>query len=148
MGNGELAEAQPAMTGHLYIVKNRLPPQYEKEPVSPHLTEEEVRGECEKGEGPTPDDVHAFDQEAWGDMTTDQLGSFCCCDCMHTNGMGNFGPKFPHGSFANFMYMTPMWCNSLARLAYEVSEEAVNAATSPTGWRADWEQAIDASERR
>merc|ERR1719203_1912283 len=28
--NGELAEAQPAMTGHLYIVKNRLPPQYAK----------------------------------------------------------------------------------------------------------------------
>merc|ERR1712226_1318786 len=98
-------------------VKNRLPPEFVGHAVEPHLTEEEVQGEG----------AQAFQGtlEGWGDMTTDNLGPFCCCDLAHTNGIcGNCGPKFPHGSFNNNLYMTPMWCNSLARLSFSVSSPA------------------------
>jgi len=139
----ETAE-EPAKTGHLYIVKNRLPPSHEGKKVEPHITQEEMIGECERGMGPAPLGDKMFDPAHWRDMNTDQLGSLCCCDSSHTNGVcGNCGPKFPHGSFANFMYMTPMWCSSLARLAFDVSEEPVRRATQTDAHGAEWENHVD-----
>jgi len=134
---------EPAKSGHLYIVKNRLPPDQKAHPVEPHLTVDEMCGEVTRGCGRCPDGVQPFDSEAWGDMTTDSLGSFCCCDCMHTNGIcGNCGPTFPHGSFANFMYMTPMWCSSLARLGFDVSEDAARLVSRPGSHEAQWEKLV------
>merc|ERR1711884_687059 len=93
-------------------------------------TEEELRGEVERGQGPTPEGVKPFDAAEWEGITTDKLGPFCCCDCTHTNGM-NCGAKFPHGSFTGFLYLGPMWLSSLSRLAFAVSEEAVEKIQLP-----------------
>lgn len=138
----------PQSFGHLYIVKNRLPPEFDGRSVLPHLTEAEVRGECGPGEAPQPEGMVPFDEEAWGKMTMDNLGPFCCCDISHTGSCGNCGPKFPHGSFTNFMYMTPMWCNSLARIAHSMSSEAVSRVTKAGPLKASWEQHIDMKARR
>jgi len=136
-------DTEPHKTGHLYIVKNRLPPDQKGHIVEPHLTVEEMCGEVSRGCGDCPDGVKPFDKEVWAEMTTEELGSFCCCDCMHTNGIcGNCGPKFPHGSFANFMYMTPMWCSSLVRLGFDVSEDAVHLVSQPGSHAAMWEKVI------
>merc|ERR1712079_480789 len=78
---------EPAKTGHLYIVKNRLPPSHEGKKVEPHITQEEMIGACERGKGPSPLGDKMFDPEVWHDVNTDQLGSLCCCDCSHTNGV-------------------------------------------------------------
>jgi len=122
-------------TGHLYIVKNRLPQYLAGQPVRPLLSEEEIRGEC----GP---DVENFDEEAWGDMTTDQLGPFGCCDCCHTNGL-NCGPKFPHGTFTGYLYLTPEWCSSLARLGYQMSEQVVQEIFKTGSLARSWEDHVD-----
>jgi len=136
-------DTKPAKTGHLYIVKNRLPPDQEEHHVEPHLTVEEMCGQVERGCCHCADGVKPFDPDDWDGMTTDKLGSFCCCDCMHTNGIwGNCGPTFPHGSFANFMYMTPIWCSSLARLGFDVSEEAVRLVSQKGDHAAMWEKMI------
>jgi len=138
---------EPAKTGHLYIVKNRLPPSHQGKKVEPHITHEEMTGECERGMGPSPLGIKPFDPAEWHDTDTDQLGSLCCCDCSHTNGIGgNCGPKFPHGhDTINMLYMTPMWCSSLARLAFDVSEEAVSLATQTESPGAEWEKHVDGS---
>jgi len=131
-------------TGYLFVVKNRLPPEFLGHAVEPHLTEEEVRGEVGPGEGPAPEGVEPFDPAKWGDMTADNLGPFCCCDCAHYNGVcGNCGPKFPHGAFSGFLYLTPMWCSSLARLSYRTSAAAVAAVSKPGPLGATWETLID-----
>jgi len=129
--------------GNLFIVKNRLPPEFEGKLVEPHLTEEEVRGEVERGMGATPEGIKPFDRAEWGKMTTDDLGPFCCCDFAHTKGFCACGPKWPHGNFVNFMYMTPMWCSSLARLAYDMSEQVVKKVSQEKDLRHSWEKAIE-----
>jgi len=120
-------------SGHIYIVKNRLPPEYEGQPCQPHISEEEVRGEPVMTERSIPAE--------WEDLTTDQLGPFGCCDCCHTRGL-NCGPKFPHGSFTGYMYLSPQWCNSLTRLGYALSEQAVQKLTGTGELRASWEAGI------
>jgi hypothetical protein len=110
------AHSDKPKSGHLFIVKNRLPDKLQGQPVKPLLTEEEMRGE------PITEDWESA--EEWEDITTDQLGPFCCCDCCHQKC--NVGPKFPHGTFTGYLYLTPQWCNSLARLAYEVSGPAID----------------------
>jgi len=128
--------------GNLFIVKNRLPPGFEGKLVEPHLTQEEVEGKVQRGYGQQPEGIKEFDREEWGKMTTDNLGPFCCCDFSHTKSLCNCGPKFPHGNFVNFMYMSPMWCSSLARLAYDVSEQVVNKVTDED-LSNSWEKAIE-----
>eukprot|EP00928_Gymnodinium_smaydae_P072701 TRINITY_DN56002_c0_g1_i1.p1 TRINITY_DN56002_c0_g1~~TRINITY_DN56002_c0_g1_i1.p1 ORF type:complete len:932 (+),score=205.96 TRINITY_DN56002_c0_g1_i1:135-2930(+) len=133
----------PPKTGHLYIVKNRLSPSFAHQAVQPHLTVEEMCGLAPCGKGTLPDGVGPFDPEKWGAMTTDELGPFCCCDFSHYNGIcGNCGPPFPHGSFSNFMYMTPMWANALIRLGFDISEEAVSRATGKIDPGAEWERHV------
>eukprot|EP00419_Tripos_fusus_P002159 CAMPEP_0172682810 /NCGR_PEP_ID=MMETSP1074-20121228/18417_1 /TAXON_ID=2916 /ORGANISM="Ceratium fusus, Strain PA161109" /LENGTH=912 /DNA_ID=CAMNT_0013501551 /DNA_START=26 /DNA_END=2764 /DNA_ORIENTATION=+ len=129
--------------GTLFIVKNRLPPAFVGQMVEPHLTEEEVMGEAERGMGPPPEGVKPFNRDEWGKMTTDNLGPFCCCDFSHTKGFANCGPKFPHGNFVNFMYMTPMWCSSLARLAYDMSKEVVTQVSTRDDLQKSWEKEIE-----
>jgi len=118
-------------TGHLFIVKNRLPNRCAAQPVKPHVMEDEVRGkvslEC--------DDAHCM---KWKGLTTDALGPFGCCDCCHTRGL-NCGPTFPHGAFTGYLYLTPQWCNSLIRLGYEVSADAVDDITNPKNPAEEWE---------
>merc|ERR1712238_372746 len=119
--------------GQLFILKNRLPDNpegvdaFHPRRIEPHVTEEEVRGEVSRGAGQTPCGIMSFVDQQWDpEMHADNLGSFCCCDCSHYKHCCNCGPKWPHGSGSNFLYMTPMWCSSLTRLAYDVSEYAVD----------------------
>jgi len=105
-------------TGHLFIVKNRLPTQAIGSPVMPLLTPELIRGERSLEE----------EERLPGTMTTDQLGSIGCCDCCH-NGCLNFGPKFPHGNIPGYLYLTPQWCNGLIRLGHSLSEDVVKQVT-------------------
>jgi uncharacterized protein YeaO (DUF488 family) len=138
-------DAEPEF-GHLVIVKNRLPDGYEKQEVQPHITEKDIKPNATENEvAPAQEEVvergdvvaRPFDEERWRSrgpskddngnpvFYTSDLGPCCCCDCCHLiNGM-NCGSKFPNGGFTGFLYLTPMWANSLARLAYDVSEEAI-----------------------
>jgi len=126
-----------AKTGHLFIVKNRLPPSLAG-PVRPPISEDEVMtGELD-GEA---DETVAWDAEAWADMNNDDLGPFGCCDCCHTNGM-NCGPKFPHGTFTGYLYLSPQWCSSLMRLGYAASKDAVERVCSVSDLAYPWERDI------
>jgi len=67
------------------------------------------------------------DEESGGlPLVADELGPFGCCDCCHQHGL-NCGPKFPHGGFTGYLYLTPQWFNSLTRLGFALSGEAVAA---------------------
>jgi len=122
-----------SQNGHLIIVKSRLPPSFAGQPVQPLLRESDFRVPPDErwtwssSEGADDSDVEG---EAWRDLSTDQLGSLGCCDCCHTSGL-NCGPKFPHGTFTGYLYLTPEWFNSLARLGYDLSAEAVALVQKP-----------------
>jgi len=135
----EATEREAPATGKLVIVKNRLPRMFRGQPVQGLITAEEVSA----GLGSTATsrrDVSDEEGEAWGNMTTDQLGPFGCCDCCHTNGW-NCGPKFPHGTFTNYLYLTPQWFNSLARLGHASAGRAIWEVTRE-GVGESWEQHI------
>lgn len=146
----ELIKA-PATTGHLFIVKNRgggapdcvLPEAFIRD-VQPHLTQESMLEE-----GLELRECAARWQKNDGQpMKNKDLGALCCCDCSHTNGWhycGNCGPTFPHGTFSNFMYMTPMWCNCLARLAFDMSKDAIKMMTDKN-YEENWERQVDKSK--
>jgi len=121
------------ISGHLYVVKNRLPPAFEGQPIEPPLTEDEVQGRSSTTPG--------FRHGDWQHLTTDQLGGYGCCDCCHTAGL-NCGPKFPHGGFPGYLYLTPTWCNSLVRLGFAVSEDAVKAVTKDGSLARPWERLV------
>jgi len=117
-------EPEAAATGDLYIVKNRLPPSEEGKLIEAHISEEEIR------DGIVPPSALAtWTQEDWGEMKREELGPFGCCDCCHRRGC-NCGAGFPHGSFTNYMYLSPQWCNSLMRLGYATSVDVVDAVTA------------------
>jgi len=100
--------------GDLFIVtNNRVTPCLRAMRVQPLLTEDEIRG-SEAAHGPT----------CMGRLRQVDLGG-CCCDCCHWNGL-NFGRKFPNPHNAN-QCLTPQLFNSLCRLGFCVSEEAVEA---------------------
>jgi len=109
------------VTGHLYIVKNRLPPEFEGRSLAPLLSEEEVTD--------TPGGWCGQDEDGFGELAADELGPFGCCDCCHQRGL-NCGPKWPHGGFTGYLYLTPQWFNSLSRLGFEVSGKAVATISS------------------
>jgi hypothetical protein len=107
-------------TGELFVVKNRLPPSFEQKhfaSMPPLLTEEEIiTGKCEN-------DGSA--QESWGDTKPTDLGGIGCCDCCHRSGM-NGGPKFPHLSGLNYLWLTPQLYANLSRLGYHASEAVID----------------------
>ncbi|CAK0813248.1 unnamed protein product [Prorocentrum cordatum] len=105
--------------GHLVIVKNRLPDQFKSRPCHPPLTEDEIK------HGPGKTSRRPSEDAERLDMNSDELGPWGCCDCCH--GLCNCGPKFPHGNFAGYLYLTPAWFNELCRLGYDISQEAVDA---------------------
>uniref|UniRef100_A0A7S1RQN3 Uncharacterized protein n=1 Tax=Alexandrium catenella TaxID=2925 RepID=A0A7S1RQN3_ALECA len=104
-------------TGMLLVVKNRLPPSFEKLPVEPLLTEEEVARTSSWGSR------KAEDCEACSGLNVSDLGGLGCCDCCHRKGC-NCGGKFPHLTGANYLWLTPQLFSSLCRLGHEVSLEA------------------------
>eukprot|EP00931_Biecheleriopsis_adriatica_P031014 TRINITY_DN18227_c0_g1_i1.p1 TRINITY_DN18227_c0_g1~~TRINITY_DN18227_c0_g1_i1.p1 ORF type:complete len:1023 (-),score=207.73 TRINITY_DN18227_c0_g1_i1:57-3125(-) len=114
-------EAAPSF-GDLFVVKNRLPPSLESTKVQALLTEEEVTGDLQR-------EVDDFENpHRW--CTWAQLGGMGCCDFCHRTGC-NCGPKFPHLSAANYLWLTPTLFSSLCRLGHEVSAECVCAVTEP-----------------
>lgn len=141
---GDDSMAEPGkLSGQLIIVKNRLPAHMEGQPIQPLLTSDEIRASGDWSWPPpaTGDDSDFSDAEAWADLTTDQLGPFGCCDCCHTQGL-NCGPKFPHGTFTGYLYLSPQWCNSLMRLGHAVSGGAIEAITHPGPLAEQWEAMI------
>jgi len=104
--------------GHLIIMKNRLPPEFAEDGCKPLLTNDEIMG------APCSCDI----DEKWQGIKQAELGPFGCCDCCHTNNL-NCGPKFPHGTFTGYLYLSPQWANGLTRLAHAMSAEAVEAVT-------------------
>jgi hypothetical protein len=123
---------KPQKTGHLFIVKNRLPAKMANQPIEPPLSHGEITGE----NGPSE-----WDEESWRGLTTDQLGHCGCCDCCHTRGC-NCGPKFPGGSAHGYLFLTPKWFSSLARLSYEISSDAINKVTGARDLSSEWEQHV------
>lgn len=110
-------------TGDLYVVTRRLPKERRSELVRPPITEDEiVTGKAKVLEVGVD----------WGDMTTDMLGCFPCCDCCHRNNVCNCQPKFPHGASSNLMFMSPAFFSSLVRLGFDISGEAVQSITKKT----------------
>merc|ERR1711971_457728 len=114
--------------GHLLLVKNRLPPALAEEPVRPLLTEAEIRGYKQSGE---LDWFHGSNQ-------TD-LGA-CCCDCCHTHGL-NCGPRFPNVPNVN-QCLTPQLFNSLCRLGFALSSEAVEVISRSGSLSKGWEREL------
>lgn len=135
----EDADDPAPRVGHLFVVKNRLPPAYAGQQVEPLLTEEEIFGAGTNGASVNGGAACA-EAEEWSGLTTDMLGSLGCCDRCHHSC--NCGPKFPHGTFAGYLYLTPQWLNSLARLGCSVSESAVEAVSSATPLGESWETYI------
>mmetsp|Transcript_4523 Transcript_4523/g.11234 ORF Transcript_4523/g.11234 Transcript_4523/m.11234 type:complete len:386 (+) Transcript_4523:1-1158(+) len=113
-------------TGHVFIIKNRLPPSMEDRPVRPLLMKEDILS------------GKACSEEFW-DMKQTQLAS-CCCDCCHTSGL-NFGSRFPHVPNAN-QCMTPQMFNSLCRLGYDLSGPAVQAIAKQSPIADIWEDHV------
>lgn len=106
-----------SLLGELLVVKNRMPPSLRGMQAGSLLTEEEVKS-GKPSSGRTLGCRQALEAE--------DLGGFCCCDCCHGIGC-NCGPKFPHLSGANYLWLTPILFANLCRLGYEASEEVVAA---------------------
>lgn len=106
-----------SLLGELLVVKNRMPPCLRGMQAGSLLTEEEVKS-GRPSSGRTLGCRQALEAE--------DLGGFCCCDCCHGIGC-NCGPKFPHLSGANYLWLTPILFANLCRLGYEASEEVVAA---------------------
>mmetsp|Transcript_52669 Transcript_52669/g.140438 ORF Transcript_52669/g.140438 Transcript_52669/m.140438 type:complete len:946 (-) Transcript_52669:8-2845(-) len=119
-------QQEEVQTGEVFIVKNRLPPEFCGQPLQPQLTVDEICGISSRENA--RDAMIRTDR--WGDLTSDQLGPFGCCDCCHSVRCLNLGPRFPHGTFPGYLYLTPQWCNSLARLGFAVSGRAVEDVQS------------------
>lgn len=95
----------------LWVIKNRLPPRYDRT-IKPYITAEEVRGES-----PPP-----VSRQQWSHLLQTDLGG-CCCNCCHLRGC-NCGGKFPNHN-TGFQCLTPQCFNSLCRLGYNVSGEVM-----------------------
>jgi hypothetical protein len=124
---------KPAQTGHLFIVKNRLPTALAGSPIEAPLSEGEITGKT----GP----AH-WNSEAWEKLTVDMLGPCGCCDCCHTNGCNCGGPKFPQGNAHGYLFLTPKWCSSLVRLGRRISEGALQELTAKDMLLPPWERTL------
>mmetsp|Transcript_10515 Transcript_10515/g.19044 ORF Transcript_10515/g.19044 Transcript_10515/m.19044 type:complete len:989 (+) Transcript_10515:131-3097(+) len=132
------AGMQEVKHGHLYIVKNRLPPEFERQEVRPLITEAEVVGDQHQAQQHHHHHHHHHHtgdvkstksssrphiestREEWGNLKETDLGGFGCCDCCHRRG-GNCGAKFPHLTGANYIWLTPTLFSSLCRLGHHLS---------------------------
>jgi len=132
---------QPS-TGHLIIVKNRLPPSLVST-VRPKLRHRDITMATELSDDDSDFEDEEDDEEAFGDMRTNELGPFGCCDCCHVKKL-NCGPKFPHGSFTGYLYLSPHWCSSHMRLGYDISSEAIALISSAKPLQSNWEQNVEA----
>mmetsp|Transcript_16536 Transcript_16536/g.46316 ORF Transcript_16536/g.46316 Transcript_16536/m.46316 type:complete len:268 (+) Transcript_16536:1-804(+) len=134
-------ERQERCSGDLIVVKNRLPPSCVG-PVQRLIRRRDVQGDAATDDSDmSEDDVARADEEAFGKMRTDELGPIGCCDCCHLRGI-NWGPKFPHGTGTNYLWLSPHWCSSTMRLGYELSQEAIAKASSRKPLRAAWEDGV------
>jgi len=131
-------DAGSPKTGHLFIVKNRLPPSLCGS-VRPPISESEVV--FGGADGDVSEDETDWDENAWAELKNDDLGPFGCCDCCHTSGL-NCGPKFPHGTFTGYLYLSPQWCSSLMRLGHAASKDAVDRVCSAQPPAYPWEREI------
>jgi len=126
-------------TGHIFLVKNRLPPEMMEERVRPLLTEEEIM----RGMRGSSTDVA---QGRLGRMRQCELGG-CCCDCCHVFGcnfLPPFGRRFPSPPTYNQL-LTPQLFNSLCRLGRCVSKDALAAVTTEGALERPWEAHVTAS---
>jgi hypothetical protein len=110
--------------GHLVIVKNRLRNDMKgKFKIEPLIKESDVTG---KPYEPSEFDF-GFDEEDWEEISNfDDLGGFWCCDRCHvgSNDGTCFGKlaRWPDLSAANYLWMSPMIFNGLARLGHNESD--------------------------
>merc|ERR1712087_455181 len=141
VNNDSSEEGPTRKTGHLVVVKNRLPSSFKGEPVRPLLTEEDIVTEGEYG-----CDNCTSDDDEWNDMRMADLGPYGCCDCCHKRNL-NCGPKFPHGTFTGYLYLSPQWFNSLCRLGYYLSGEAVQAINRDAPLSQQWEEQVRTTPR-
>merc|ERR1740121_2875020 len=106
-----------------------MPPALANEPVRPLLTEAEIRGLGQSGESGPP---------GWGPHAQQTDLAACCCDCCHAHGL-QCGPTFPNVSNVN-QCLTPQLFNSLCRLGYALSAEAIEAISQPGSLSQAWEE--------
>jgi len=126
---GHDAEETTPVVGYLYIVKNRMPHVRTEDGCMP--TQLEMQAPLTVEEICAPQQRSGNNQhEDWHGLTPADLGSLGCCDCCHKRKCLNCGPKFPHGGFTGYLYLTPQWFNSLVRLGYEESEQVINELTN------------------
>jgi len=136
-----------AETGHIFVSKNRLPPQSGGRRVQPLLTEEEITkgrpteaanggsDECSK----LGNDDSAVAEGPLGDMYETELAA-CCCDCCHKKL--DCGTRWPHVPNIN-QCITPQMFNALSRLGFEVSAGAISAIGKADPLAAEWELFLD-----
>lgn len=157
----------PQRTGHLLVVKNRLPPSWEDIELEPPLTEAEIisgaswkeKGEEEEDEEESSEggsaaharhasgdsipefkSMHSFGLRSGGKrLATAKLGG-CCCNCCHV-GCCNLGPKFPHVANAN-QCLTPALFSSLCRLGHRLSQDAIELLCQQDCFEEPWEHCV------
>jgi len=126
-------------SGHLFVVKNRLPAEH-RGPVEPLITEAEVQHSHYQKAMSTTLRSGMMGLRKERTLEQEELAG-CCCDCCHAYGC-NFGPKFPHINNAN-QCLTPTLFSSICRLGYHLSEDAVRALTRSGPLEEPWEQHVD-----
>lgn len=99
--------------GQLTVVKNRLPDSLHECSIMPLLTEGEIR---------SPTSLSCVLEG--NQFKAKDLGGVGCCDCCHKNGC-NCLTKYPQLTGLNYLWLTPTLFSSLARLGYELSDDAI-----------------------
>ncbi|CAE8709444.1 unnamed protein product, partial [Polarella glacialis] len=118
-GWGGLPHSRDQEFGDLFVVKNRSIPELHSIPVPPLLTEDKIKGRL---------DMTAQEVGEW--RLAKDLGGLGCCDSCHH--CCNCGPKFPHLTGTNYLWLTPTLFSSLCRLGRAVSGEAIHALAGKT----------------
>lgn len=135
-GSPETSDAK-RQTGHLFVIKSRLPMGMERQPLRPRLSEAEI-----KGEG-----VYSYTNGDHGSccLREEELaGCSMCCDCCHQSVLLNCTcgtSRFPNAPIMN-MFLTPMYLSSLCRLGYALSGEVVDSIARTDSLAQPWESFI------
>eukprot|EP00933_Yihiella_yeosuensis_P036297 TRINITY_DN30042_c0_g1_i1.p1 TRINITY_DN30042_c0_g1~~TRINITY_DN30042_c0_g1_i1.p1 ORF type:complete len:254 (-),score=31.69 TRINITY_DN30042_c0_g1_i1:31-792(-) len=131
-------EGHVRRTGRLFVVKNRLPPQFQALHPEPLLSKEEIVG---SGRSRSEEELPLPARWEEKELHQEDLAG-CCCDCCHTAGCCNIGPGFPHVSNAN-QCLTPQLYSSLCHLGYRLSEDAVKAISKNEPLEDSWENLLN-----